>query len=289
MKERNQSVTTGELHGPLRERLSFIEDRLFWYGRISSSDVIRRFGLSKAQAANDVARYRSMQNCPILYDPKLKAFVAPAGFTPIITAQTISRFLEVARHDDLIDQEIVDFAFLQPLTRWVDVQVAREVTMAILNSLDLEVEYSSLSSGTSLKWLAPHALASDGLRVHVRAYDYNRGDFRDFVLGRLRSIQNRRQRLANCDADADWFEIIHLDLIVNPAIPATKKKALHLDYGIDGDVLPYAVRKSMLPYLNSRLFLHSSFAKLSGSERFRHLVPKNQSAFDQLLDSMFDS
>jgi hypothetical protein len=268
------------------ERLQFVEDRLFWVGRVGSADLRRRFDISKAQAAQDIAKYRDVQDAPINYDTRLKSFVAPPDLRPICGAQSLDRFLKLAEQDDFGEGEVLDLAFLTPPGRKMDLAVAQSVVRAMMIGEEVEVEYISLSSGLGRRWLAPHALASDGMRVHLRAYDHRRGRFADFVMGRIRSVLGRRPRTVDPDGDAEWFDIIHLDLIANPLLPEDRRQAVMADYGFSGDSITYPIRRSMLIYLNTRLLLHSELASMPHAELYRHLVPRDQAAYDALLESI---
>jgi hypothetical protein len=275
-----------ELPRPQAERLQFIEDRLFWVGRVGSADVRRRFDVSKAQAAQDIALYREAQPVAILYETKLKTFVPAAEFQPLYARQSLERFLGLAEREDFTEGQVVDFAVLQPPGRKVDLHIAQTLVRAILREEEVEVDYVSLSSGLRRRWLAPHAMASDGMRVHVRAYDYGAARFSDFVTGRIQEAHAIRPRRADISEDAAWFDILNLELVPNPHLARDRREAVRRDYGFTGEVLVVPVRRAMLIYLNTRLLLHSELAGMPHAEVYRQLVPQDQAAFDALLDSV---
>src|SRR3954469_10081280 len=136
-----------ELPRSQAERLQFIEDRLFWVGRVGSANVRKRFEVSKAQAAQDIARYRQAQTVPILYEPKLKTFVPAAAFEPLYARQSLDRFLELAAWEDFAEDAVVDVAVRQPPGRKVDPRIAQALVRAILRGEEVEVDYVSISSG----------------------------------------------------------------------------------------------------------------------------------------------
>jgi hypothetical protein len=275
-----------DLPRPQAERLQFIEDRLFWVGRVGSGDVRRRFDVSKAQAAQDIARYREAQPVPILYEPKLKTFVPAADFEPLYARQSLDRFLELAEWEDFTEDEVVDLAVLQPPGRKVDPRIAQALVRAILRGEEVEVDYVSISSGLRRRWLAPHAMASDSMRVHVRAYDYGSARFSDFVTGRIQCVHAIRPRGIDIDEDTAWFDILNLELIPNPHLAQDRRDAVRRDYGFVGDALIVPVRRAMLIYLSTRLLLHSELAGMPHAEVYRQLVPRHQAAFDTLLESV---
>jgi predicted DNA-binding transcriptional regulator YafY len=268
------------------ERLQFIEDRLFWVARVGSADVRKRFDVSKAQAAQDIARYREAQPIAILYEPKLKTFVPAGEFEPLYARQSLERFLGLAEREDFTEGEVVDFAVLQPPGRKVDLHIAQILVRAILRGEEVEVDYVSISSGLRRRWLAPHAMASDGMRVHIRAYDFGGERFSDFVTGRIQRIHATRPSGIKAYEDAAWFDILNLELVPNPNLARDRREAVRRDYGFEGEVLVVPVRRAMLIYLNTRLLLHSELAGMPHAEVYRQLVPQDQAAFDALLDSV---
>lgn len=268
------------------ERLQFIEDMLFWVGRVGNADLRQRFDVAKSLAAQDIAKYRQMQAVSILYEPQLKSFVAPDPFEPMFSRQSLERFVNLVQSDQLAGGDIVDIAFLYPPPRPAPVNIARAVINALMAEQEIEVEYVSFSSGTTRRWLTPHALAGDGLRVHVRAYDHSKNRFADFVMGRIQRVLGRRRRTIDPDLDADWFHVLPLELVANPNLPKDRRDAVMNEFEFQGDVLIHPVRRAMLIYLNTRMLLHSELANMPKSEFYRPLVPRDQEAFDRLLSEV---
>lgn len=271
------------------ERLQFIEDLLFWTGRVGNGSIRIRFDVSRAQAAQDIGRYRNMQaerGVQILYEPGDKVFLAPPNLAPILAGQSFERFLVIARQEEIATGTILDVAEMLPPARLAPVEVARALVNAVVNGDEVQVDYVSLSSGASRRWLAPHAFAHDGMRFHVRAFDHKRGSFGDFVLGRIDCVHGRRKRGVDIDADVDWFEIIDLDLIPNPSLSPDQQHMVMREYAFEGGALTHRVRKAMLLYLNSRMFLHSSLAGMTDQQKYRPLVPRDQFAYDRMVDDL---
>ncbi|WP_404378618.1 WYL domain-containing protein [Caenispirillum salinarum] len=263
------------------ERLVYVEERLFWTGRVNGADLMVRFGISKGQASADLARYRGMQSAPVLYDPKERAFVAPEGMKAVLTRPDMDGLMNLMRSDPMTADDVMDLGFLTPVSRRVDLAIARSVVRAIIGRRSLAVTYYSLSSGRRDKVLSPHALATDGMRFHARAYDHDRQRFADFVLGRMAGATDAGPSHADPDGDTAWFEIEHLALVPNPAFPDGKRRAVEMDYGMKGGKLVYPVRHAMLLYADARLLLHSSFSEMPPVNR--PIVPEDQAAYDALV------
>ena len=263
------------------ERLQFIEDKLFWVGSICNADIRQRFNVSKAGAAQDIARYRERQSASILYEPRGQYFTATDDIAPLFAPQSFDRF--VMRVLPSLDYDNgFDATTLVPLPRPVSVEITRPVISAIAQGMEVEIEYVSMKSAPSRRWIAPHALASDGLRYHVRAYDHAKQRFADFVLGRIQQVTGRRKRTADVDNDDAWFDILSLELVPNPKLSPDSQNAIRREYGFDGEVLRHPVRRAMLMYLNTRMMLHSEMAEIPNEKFYRPLVPVDQAEFDRI-------
>lgn len=280
------AISTEPLTRSQTERLQYVEDLLFWLGRVGNADIRRRFDVSKAQAAQDIARYRQMQSAQVLYEPGIKAFLAPEKFQPVLFTTNFDRFLELAMRHDVVPGDVLDIGVLHPPARSAPLDVSRAVVNALAAQDEVEVDYVSMSSGLSRRWLVPHAFGHDGMRYHVRAFDHRRGRFGDFVMGRIVSVHGRRRARVDVDTDADWFEMVDLDLIPNPALSPEQRSVIMAEYDFRGHSLSHRVRRAMLIYLNGRMFLHSDLAGMPDQQKYRPLVPYDQAAYDRLIDHM---
>ena len=267
------------------DRQQFIEDSLYWIGTVGNIDVRRRFGIAKSLAALDIARYRENQPAPVLYEPRRKVFVAPDNLRPLYANQSLERFLRLTMSGEMAVGDAVDLAVLMPPPRPAPVEVSRAVVNAIIASQEIEVRYTSMSSGQSRRWLAPHAIGHDGLRYHCRAFDFAKSRFSDFVLGRIGAVYGKRRRSVDPKTDDDWFSHVTLELVANPALTAGAQAAVQAEYPFANGILTHSVRRAMLVYLNTRMLLHSDFGGMPRQELFRQLVPRDPPAFDALLDA----
>ena len=68
----------------MRERLTFIEARLYWAGRINRADLIEQFGIQMAQASKDLTLYQTLAPRNIVYDKRLKTYQASDRFAPLV-------------------------------------------------------------------------------------------------------------------------------------------------------------------------------------------------------------
>ena len=135
-----------------------------------------------------------------------------------------------------------------------------QILRAIKQDRKLQVSYHSLSgrgdeddSGQE-RILEPHALVNTGLRWHLRAYNEETYDFRDFVLSRFTAAQMLGEAAeSSAQYDDDWSEIVTLQLSPHPGLEAEKRANLLLDYRSEGETIELQVRRALIGYVLQRL------------------------------------
>ncbi|MBF4436991.1 WYL domain-containing protein, partial [Vibrio anguillarum] len=106
------------------------------------------------------------------------------------------------------------------------------------------ITYVSLSSGETTREIVPHTLVDNGLRWHVRGFDRKHGEFRDFVLTRIKAaVVLEHSTLSETELetqDRQWNRFVELELVPHPRIEHSE--AIELDYGMTGGVLKVEIR-----------------------------------------------
>ncbi|MEE4209182.1 MAG: WYL domain-containing protein [Parvularcula sp.] len=243
-------------------RFEFIEWKLFWEGALNRSDVEETFEISTPQASVDLRRYREVAGNNIEYDATTKAFRPTAEMKPSFLKVSADRLLIQLRAmlTGALPREEVWFRKLPPvdmspeITRNVDPACLRQVLEAIRSKRRVEVHYQSLTN-SRVRQIAPHALAFDGFRWHVRAWACDRGDFRDFVLTRIESIHAGPTADFDPADDVEWTTSIELDLRPHPGLSNAQSLAVQRDYGMVDGRRTIEVRLSMAYYFIMRMNL----------------------------------
>ena len=250
-----------------RQRLQYIEVMAWYTGVVSRSDVARAFGLSDPAATKDLKLYSDLAPGNLVYNHSVFGFVPgehfsavfadirPAAVLPVIAAN-----LAVA-NGPYGAQPIYGLATASlPLpARLPSPQTLAQITRAIHGRRKLRVSYRSLSSrdgdeGPSERVIEPHTLVDTGLRWHVRAYNAQSCDFRDFVLSRItRAVCLDAPAESSVQYDDDWVETVSLRLAPHSGLDAARRESLLLDYGASGDVIEVNVRRALLGYVLQRL------------------------------------
>jgi len=264
MPESTKTMSTSLLRWSVEQRLAFIEERLFWLGEVNRTDLVRRFGVSIGQASVDIARYLAHQPQGVRYDKQAKRYVADPSFRPALGSPDASRFLSELRlvdagllaPEDTLVGAVPPFDATPVPERRIDPFVLRAVLTAMRKRLALDITYQSMSRPEPLRRrIEPHALAHDGFRWHARAFDLEMGEFRDFVLGRMRRPRLGGPAQSRPTEDRDWQEFLELEIAPHPELTEAQAKAIALDYGIRKGIAKLRVRRALLFYALRRLGL----------------------------------
>jgi hypothetical protein len=246
----------------LAQRFEMIEWRAYWLGRVNRSDIEERFGVSTPQASVDLRSYQETAPNNIEYDPTQKAYVPTKDFQPQFLRKSADRYL--LQLNAILNGAILpaDTWFKSPPPATVMQTVVRSIKPEFLRAIlrateerhELDMEYQSLKNAR-IRAIAPHALAFDGHRWHVRAWCAHRREFRDFVLTRIRSVGDSRPSGADPTNDVEWSTMVKLKIVPHPKLTEAGKAAIELDYGMEGGQLIVDTRAALAFYLMKRLNL----------------------------------
>lgn len=247
-----------------RQRLQYIEIKAFYTGVVTRSDVAKAFGISDAAATKDLKLYGDLIPSNLLYNHSVFGFVPSQAFTPAFADISPAAVLPIIAANLAVAggpygaQSIYGLptAALPLPARLPNPEVLAQISRAIHAGKQLRVSYRSLSDRDSQQQriLEPHALVDTGLRWHVRAYNLDSYDFRDFVLSRITQAECLETPAeSNVQYDDDWIETLNLQLGPHADLDAQKRESLLLDYGASGDVIKITVRRALIGYVLQRL------------------------------------
>jgi len=245
------------------QRLQFIEFRLLWEGHVNRSDLIEVFGISVPQSTLDFREYMERAPGNMDYDKRRRYYFPTATFKPAFISDRAEGYLsqlvalgingEEQGHPGLIGAT-PPFDVLPSPERRVDRGTLQQLLKAIREKFSVEIHYQSLSTETpGWRRVTPHALVSDGMRWHVRAFCHSKGEFRDFVLGRIMALRDEQPSEVSAEMDADWNTHVKVVIAAHPNLPANQKKIIEQDYAMKRGKAEIIVRKALLFYLKRRL------------------------------------
>lgn len=248
----------------VEQKLHFIEFRLFWEGHVNRGDLIDKFGISQNQASGDLNRYIALAPDNMVYDKSGKSYVRSSSFKPIFLKPDSTQYLAQVRSvaEGIVAPEDAWIGILPTFdatpapARGVDPTVLRSLVIAIRRHEAVEVRYQSMSSpDPEWRWIAPHALAFDGFRWHARSFCEKSQEYKDFVVSRIIEARHSRPAIDMGVADADWDEVVELEVGPHPELSQNQKRVIELDYGMKNGFVTIPVRKALLYYALKRLGL----------------------------------
>jgi len=239
-----------------RERLAFLELRAFFTGELSRGDIETRFGIKPAAASRDLGIYREMAPGNLDYDSVSRRYRPTASFVPIFEfhcERVLTWFLQ--GFGDGLELGLRPAAPCEGPGHLVrpDMAILGAITRAMCAKRPVRISYLSMSSGQKRREIVPVALADNGLRWHVRAFDRGRQRFADFVLTRIVKAQefngeaDERELLG---ADEQWARIVDMELVPHPGVKWPK--AVETDYAMSDGVLRIKTRAALAGYVLRR-------------------------------------
>jgi hypothetical protein len=239
-----------------RERLAFLELRAFFTGELRRSDIEDRFGIKPAASSRDLALYRESAPNNLEYDAAGRCYRPSGSFEPIFpfNPDRVMAWL-LQGYGDGLDLGLKQAAPCEgpgQLTK-PDLRVLGRITRSMCAKRPIRMNYLSLSSGAMRRDVVPVALADNGLRWHVRAYDRNRARFGDFVLTRISNVQELDAQAAESEllsADEQWARMVEMELVPHPGLD--HPEAVEADYAMHDGCLRIKARAALVGYVLRR-------------------------------------
>lgn len=251
-----------ELSQSQRERVAYLELKAFFAGELRRADIEERFGVKPAAATRDLTAYRRLAPANLSYDVLARCYRPTTAFKPVFEFSP-DRVLTWLLHGfgDGLDLKLRKAAPCEGPGNLVrpDLHILATVTRAMCAKSALKVTYLSLSSGATSRELVPVALADNGLRWHVRAFDRSKARFGDFVLSRVTKateLDGSAEERELLGADEQWARIVDLEVVPHPGVK--QPKAIEADYGMDGGVLRIKTRAALAGYVLRRWSIDAS-------------------------------
>ncbi len=260
-----------------RQRLQYIEVMAYYRGLVTRTDVARAFGISDPAATKDLKLYGDLAPDNLIYKQAQFGYVPGPGFQQRLADLSPATVLPMIAHNlssmsgPYGEERIyaIPAEALPSPVRLPDAETTAQVTRAVAQGKKLAISYRSLSDreegDEGIRIIEPHSLVHDGLRWHLRAYNLEGFDFRDYVLSRIAQAQvSDLDRDSDPEHDEEWVESITLELAPHPGLNERQRQNLLLDYGVEGGVtegnglITIEVRRALLGYLLRRLSVDTS-------------------------------
>ena len=239
-----------------RERLAFLEMRTYFIGELRRADIETRFGIKPAASSRDISAYRDIAPDNLDYDSVARCYRPSNSFKPLFEfhSERVLTWLLQGFGDglDIRPRQAAPCEGPGNLVK-PDLCVLGTVSRSLCAKRALRINYLSLSSGSKRREIVPVALADNGLRWHVRAYDRERRRFGDFVLTRIvkaQVIDGKVEEHEMLSADEQWARMVDMELVPHPGIKFPQ--AVEADYGLHDGVLKLKSRAALVGYVLRR-------------------------------------
>ena len=232
-----------------RERLAYIDFRLYFLGEIGRPDLIDRFGVAPAGATRDLALYREIAPKNIEFDGSSKVYRIGKTFAPLFehAPQRVLSSLAL-NFGDGVNSAAAPLLPCESPTALSNpkMDVLAPICRAIHAKRPVAIRYHSMSSGKTQRVIVPFALVDTGLRWHVRAFDRKSGEFRDFVITRIETpslLDEEPKPHERPDNDIQWTRIVELDFVPHPRL--ARPEIIRMDYTMEGGAIRMRVRAAV--------------------------------------------
>ena len=267
-----------------QERLAYIDFCAYFLGRLRRADVAQRFGTGPAAATRDIGLYKDLAPNNLELNTVEKAYRCGESFKPLF-AHSVERVLTALSQgfgegvfsggQALVRCEIPHALSLPRL------DVLAPISRAIHLGRAVQVTYYSVRSGQSERVLVPFALANNGARWHVRAFDRRRKAFLDFVLNRIEAPQLLEDSSVipheRPEHDLEWSRMLELRLVVHPQHP--RPEVVARDYEFVEGVLKVRVREAIAGYTLRQWAVDCSPDHSQNPEEFALWLPDSLSLY----------
>ena len=239
-----------------RERLAYIEFRLYFMGEVGRPDLASRFGVAPAGATRDLALYREIAPQNIEFDGSNKIYRIGKTFAPIFehASQRVLSALSLGFGEGLngLSQPMLPCESPAILSS-PQMCVLAPICRAIHAKRPVAIRYHSVLSGESERVIVPFALVDTGLRWHVRAFDRKSGEFRDFVVTRIDEpmlLDEEPKANERPDNDIQWTRIVEVELVPHPDQP--RPEITSRDFNMANGQLEMKLRAAIAGYMLRR-------------------------------------
>lgn len=239
----------------VRQRLQWIEDRLWWVGGLNRSDLVLRFGISAPQATNDLSLYQRLAPANIKYDSQKKLYICGDLFAPLFAKD--HEFWLQESNSEIADLQTIQLVSVTSLKRGIDPELVQLIARASRNKTPLRIIYQSMKAPEPMdRIISPHAIVATEVRWHIRAWDEKSQTFCDLVPSRIISaIPYQSVSWIPQEQDLEWNRMINIVLIPSRKMSENNRKITERDYQMQQGRKVLTVRACLVYYQLSALYL----------------------------------
>ncbi|WP_444917933.1 WYL domain-containing protein [Microbulbifer sp. JMSA003] len=217
-----------------QKRLALIDLYLAFFGRCSRADLWAHFDAAPATATRAFKDYRNAFPGKLAYSVSDRCYMASSEFVPAFEHDVMKGLTLFAYG---LDSNKISGKFFgtdspELLTAPLAISVVAPITRAIVSGTGVDVEYSSGSSGATVRTLFPTSVFQGGGAWYFRALDILHSEYRSFRFSRVGSASPTvcKRRKEQLFSDPDWD--IPITVTVAPHPNRANHAALKEDLGL---------------------------------------------------------
>ncbi|WPU55906.1 WYL domain-containing protein [Stenotrophomonas acidaminiphila] len=239
----------------VRQRLQWMENRLWWVGELNRSDLVLRFGISPPQATNDIALYQKLAPTAIRYDAKKKLYVCGDEFAPLFPKDHELWLKDSAAEDPSLKN--IHMVSATSLKRGIEPALVRLISRAARKRIPLRIAYQSMKApDPEERVVSPHAIVETEVRWHVRAWDEKHRAFLDLVPSRIiKATPEPSATWVPQECDKEWNRMVEIILIPSCKLTQNQRRIAEGDYQMTEGRRILQVRACIAYYQLSAMYL----------------------------------
>ena len=273
----------------LLDRYKFIDFLIMFKGRLTRSELVKRFTIGEATASRTIASYIEAYPSVIEYKGPRKGYIVRQGFTPTFAHEALAGLKYVATGELLEKVDVACFGFqINRMQKILDAREVAVITRSIVDKSLVSLEYVSATSGSKRRNVAPHAIFEAGGAWYFRAYDTATLEFRTFHFSRIASAVNLgpAEHPAQLEArDDSWHRMRIIRLMPHPKNPLPDAQLLDLGVG-DKEIKELMVSEACLGFVLTDLRVDCSKARKLNCYEYP-LALKNRSELEAVESMSF--
>lgn len=238
--------------------LQLIDALLMWEGQFNASDLTELLSVCRTTAQNSISIYQKQFPNHYSYSPSAKTNIVSDSFTAHYWQGSFRDYQQLL--DNKLSANLTDLDTVCSLQNPLHHKTLRILNHACRKKLKLEVDYGSLSDAGNFdgRIIAPHSIVMDGLRAHVRAYCFKNNAYRDFIVGRFRSLPIVEDKVTGeigAEFDNNWNTSVDLIICADPSLSKSQRENIEMEYQMKNGKCTVVTPIALLPYVMKRLRL----------------------------------
>jgi len=232
------------------QRLREIETLLLWEGEVGNSRLRDLYAIGIGAASILLRGYREQFPNYCNWNSIRRVFELDQEHArPTLTSGAIGDYSQLLDRGALVDDSVIHDAHID-LTA-VNHQIFSTFHKACSRRLGVETLYASVTTPVpKSRLLFPHALVRAGRRWHIRAFDCQSQEFRDFTLGRVMAASlTGACPVVDANMDAAWHTDVSFQIVPHPKLDDFASEVIRREYMGTSKSRSVSCRAAMLNYV----------------------------------------